>query len=357
MYNQDTAVAHKVQVDHAGVPMQALSCPSSPTPRPFAGVGEDGLSRELPSSNTGAIVTSIDYLAGTTTLDPDVVLDYLHTLTGVDVEVLDRGMHGYTKAYQVGFVRVAYHPDRPDMRVFVESRGEGCQWLGLERLAQLFYGLNLRVTRIDPCVDHCPFTPAQLLAEWQKGNVNTQVRYPQEAKPGRENIRTHQWHSSAKGDTLYLGSNQASQMMRCYDMRGFTRVELQCRKERAHKNAELLFQAVDGGPEAFSRVVLGLIRGFVDFRDLSVDSNPTRAPLLPFWAEFVEGCEKVKATLEGKAAQTFERLRAWLEFGVSAMLATYARCGGSVGDLLKLGKSRMRSRHRSLVSLHLASTA
>ena len=42
---------------------------------------------------------------------------------------------------------------------------------------------------------------------------------------------------------------------------------------------------------------MGYLRGFVDFVDASSDKCSTRRRLLPWWADFIGGCEKVKIRL------------------------------------------------------------
>ena len=179
-----------------------------------------------PVCDTGAISTSVavHWLRGVSSMPVLDVVDYLAGFLGESVELRPGGRHGYSRTFVVGPVTVWSSETRPEC--CVEVTGSACEVLGLERLAVLFFGLQLRASRVDLAVDHCPFTPQQLRSEWMRNNVRSAARVPDVAalaarglalKPGYEGVRSCKWDESPTGSTFRMGSRSSSQMARCYD--------------------------------------------------------------------------------------------------------------------------------------------
>lgn len=310
-----------------------------------------------PACNTGAEITTVGlevamhWLRGTTQMDLDSVLCAVVREVGESVVVLDRGSLGYREGYVVGPVKVYYHPLRADMGVCVDFSGSACEELGPVRVGRLHVGLGLRASRFDIAIDHCPFTPAMLRDEWQAGNVRTRVKVPEKARPDRQ-WRSCDWRSNAKGDTFYMGSRHSTQYGRCYDERGWTRLELELSDAPAAAAAGEFFAAVAMRDVVLLRDrALAWVRRFVDFVDPSQEENISRAPLLDFWARFVQGVEKAHVQLEGAVVHSVERTHRWLQRQVASALAVVADSMG-VDALLKLvgeGRDRYRASHRAMV--------
>jgi DNA relaxase NicK len=55
----------------------------------------------------------------------------------------------------------------------------------------------------------------------------------QDARAEFAHVRTCEWMTSLMGDTFYMGSRSSTQFARCYNARGFTRFEMELKKERA----------------------------------------------------------------------------------------------------------------------------
>ena len=138
-------------------------------------------------------------------------------------------------------------------------------------------GSRYRVPQIDIKQDHCPFTPRQIYRAIKCGQVRTRLR--------RESLK---WIHSGDGDTVYLGSRQ-NILIRCYNLRGFTRFELECRDAKTTARLEAF---IGSEPTTWDDLAVGFIREVIDFVEGS--DRPERAPLLPFWAEFVGEAEKRK---------------------------------------------------------------
>lgn len=307
----------------------------------------------------------VHWLRGTTTMPSDTVLGYLADLLGESVEVRDGARHGYTTTYVVGVVQVWASDARPE--VCVEVTGTACEVLGLERLAMLFWGLSLKVTRLDLAVDGCPFTPADVRAEWMRDRVRTVARQPNvkaleergmQLRPEFEGVRSCSWHESATGSTFTMGSRQSAQFARVYDRRGFTRFELELKHRAAPIAALRVFEVVDDAP-AFSEAVLGLVRGFVDFVDTEQDANVARAPLLAFWDAFCGMVARARVALGGTPERTLADAVAWFKHQVAPVYAVLLDALGpaALDDMAAGGRQRWRRRHSDMLPASLPGTA
>jgi hypothetical protein len=183
----------------------------------------------------------------------------------------------------------------------VEIKGDAIDQLGQLRLFEFLESLpdmkapfvhgqreplpvRCSVRRVDIAFDHAPFSPMDCYEAHQRGDIR--------CKASRD---AHHWHSNSEGDTFYIGSKMSGRLIRIYNRRGFTRLEMQFRHKWAQAvGARLIDQGdKDLGPWAF-----GLLRDFVDFVDRTGGGSASRAPLLPWWAAFVGNAEKCKLALE-----------------------------------------------------------
>lgn len=330
------------------------------TGRPAAGRTDGRLgSPAPPSCNTGAIDTSLSvhWLRGIARMPVLDVVGYVAGLLGESVEVVGSGRHGYSTTYLIGPVKVWASEDRADC--CVEVTGSACEALGLERLAVLYFGLGLRVSRLDLAVDGCPFTPHELRDRWLRDGVRSAARFPNVAalakkgwmvKPGFEGVRTHKWDESPTGATLRMGSGQSTHFARCYDARGSTRFELVLQHRRSAAAAPQVFGAVEDA-ERFGSVVLGLVRDFVDFVEVAGDSNRARAPLTPFWDAFCGAVARARLTLEGIAQRTIEDALAWFEHQVAPIYALLRQAlpSSALDRVASDGRRRWRRRHVAML--------
>lgn len=286
------------------------------------------------------------------------VVEYLSGLLDESVEVRPGGQHGYTETFTVGPVVVWAAESRPEC--CVEVTGSACEELGLSRLAVLFYGLQLRASRLDLAVDGCEFTPRDLRSEWMKGNVRSAARVlDAEAlaarglalQPGFEGVRSCKWDESPTGSTFRMGARSSSQMARCYDSRGFTRFELELKGRRSAAAAGAVFAVVED-EERFTGLVLALVRDFVDFVKVESDTNLSRAPLSDFWEAFCGSVARARLTLEGVASRTLDEALAWFEHQVAPVYALLVEgFGRSVLDRVATeGRKRWRRRHNRMLS-------
>lgn len=315
-------------------------------------VAVDSQGEVPPSGNTGVSVTGgswvgVHWLTGTTfNVAVGDVVSRIQELTGIDPVRLPRGSRGYRVVHRLGPV-VVFSEGNEDMGVSVEVEGEGCELLGFDGLCSLWADLQLRVSRIDLAADGAPFSPAKAWEAWTAGQVRTKVKTKARAITGREGWRSGTWMSSAEGDTAVFGSARSNRLIRVYDRRGATRVELQVRKEAAEAIASDVFLRPF---EELPRAVLGHIRAFVDFVDVEASGNIGRAPLLPFWDAFCGHVEKAQVRLTGTVLRTFEKVDRWLREQVAPSLAVWMQRLGSekVEELFTLGRARWTRQHEQL---------
>lgn len=291
-----------------------------------------------PLGNTGAELTIHWLRGGFTDIPQDEVLGLVQQiLPDSYIETLDWGQFMYKRHHLLtNGIRIYFEPSADNMpQVLLEVPGEACEVLGHYNLQVLF--CNADLTRSDIAFDHAPFTPRDVALWVREGNIRSRAK----TRRFFEDLT-----NNGEGETVYIGSRQSEQMLRVYDRRGFTRVELELKGEMAKAFKEILLL----DPSEFSVKAVGVLREFVDFVDAEKDSNVSRAPLLSLWEEFIKNAERVKIRTTGTITQTLESVTEWLETQVSAMLHTFARAGGSVGQLLKLGERRLKRKHRLLIA-------
>jgi len=267
------------------------------------------------------------------------VVDLVDSLTdGGYVESHDWGRFMYRRHHVfAGGLRVYVEPMRENMPgVLVDAPGEACDLLGLERLRVLF--CNARLSRADIALDGAPFAPADVAGWIREGKVR--------CRSGKRHF-IEDIGVDPDGDTVTLGSRQSGRFMRVYDGRGHTRVELELKHDFARAFSAVLLADIEDIPS----LAAGVVRDFVDFVDVERDSNVSRAPLLPSWEAFLSGIQRVRLAIAGAALQTPERIKHYMEHQVAATLYTYAQLGHSVGALLRLGRSRVRARHRLVLAM------
>lgn len=290
-----------------------------------------------PYSNTGAEIT-IHWLRGGYQVSHEVVQELIHILDpGSYLETLAWGRFMYRRhhVYTNG-IKLYFEPSVPNMPpCLIDCSGTACEALGFEKLQTI--ARDSELTRIDIAFDGAPFTPKQA-ASWVR---EKSVRCRAKRRQYREDL-----NGGLDGETLYLGSRQSSQLLRVYDARGFTRVELELKHEAAKSFKAILM----GDTLLFAQQAVGVLREFVDFVDTSSDSNVTRAPLLPLWQQFTKALERVKLKLAPKEVKTLEQVKNWLEYQVSALLYTYGRAGGSINHLLQVGKTRLKPKHHRFLT-------
>ena len=307
------------------------------------------LAAVTPPTNRGVTVTTLDipplcsvgwvgfhWLTGTCRRSHREVLAILSDLLQAEPILINKGgmTYGCSAAFPVG-VRVYWSPDRADVCVSVP--GAACDQLSPREIMTIVVALGLRASRVDVAwdvagMDVIGFLQGALCA----GHVVTRAH--------RDSIQAM---ANRKGRTIYIGSRTSKRMLRCYDARGVTRLELECKEERAVSLLEHLcaFDVSEWSAQAF-----GVLRDYVDFRDRDASKRVSDCPLLGWWAAIVGGAERVRLPLPRVMPDARRSVR-WLRRGVAPMLAAVlagvpARDrAATIGKLLEEGRERWASRH------------
>jgi Replication initiation factor len=106
---------------------------------------------------------------------------------------------------------------------------------------------KLNAARVDIAFDHVPFTPQEQFLAFKSGEVVTRCR-------------AYRWLENEEGNTFYVGSSKSDRLTRCYDRRGFTRLELQLRNAYA---GEVVRGMLDQSP--WLGIAVSFLRGHADY--------------------------------------------------------------------------------------------
>ncbi len=319
--------------------------------RPWSGVV--GAPPWLPPTNRGVEITeqpcsppdpllefTLHELTGTSRCTEDEVLGTLLEF-GISLEPQQYGSRIYRRRW-LGDFGVTLQADNKmgSDELHVRIPGQACEHLGLVQLLSLATLLNLKVTRLDAAIDHCPFTPRHLL-------------HAQEMGLSRTHAQAHGWASNIEGDTFTLGSRKSDVFLRCYDRRGFTRTELEFKRGHAQEFLAGLMSRTD---DEFPALFLGALRSFVDFVNRDASENISRAPLLPFWKSFVGMVHKVKTAPARAVAVVEKYLRQARKY--AGMFHVYASLVSREGrpltsvlnELYTHGSNHLKPHHRLLLA-------
>ncbi|KAA3642795.1 MAG: hypothetical protein DWQ07_19920 [Chloroflexi bacterium] len=170
---------------------------------------------------------------------------------------------------------------------------------------------RFRVTRLDLAWDGVNFTPQDFLEAVENDYIRTLAK--------RETTRVEQSPMTEKEDgslgttTIYLGSRTSTRSIRVYDKRGFTRVELEIRQERADQIARLLLVEL---PQKWSELGIAHLRDYID-----VFENDEKENLAPWWEELVTGIVRANLKVSDAADIELVRLQRWMVTQVAPALS------------------------------------
>jgi len=241
----------------------------------------------------------------------------------------------------------------------LEIKGEAIKFLGQDRLFEFLESLNqldelgsasLRqelplmppvrwdARRLDIAFDGVPFTPRDCYAAYLRGNVRCAA-----------NRKSYDWRSNDEGDTLYLGSRSSPRLVRIYDRRGFTRVEIESKGRWASALASIL---ASRGAEDFENFAIGYLRQFLDFVDASKGGSISRAPLLPWWEMFVKDTDKLVLKLipDESIGSVALRAQAYLARLTPTLCVLKNGLGISLDDVCDNSEYRLKGIHLQKIS-------
>lgn len=306
----------------------------------------------------GETQVSVDYLRVTVWADwldvAQLAQSQLLSVQGDDVwqEAPGRPM-GYSRIVKADRLSLYIEPRGEDTedRCTLEIPGQPARELGSYRLRSFLIavesmGWRWRASRIDLAGDTTAFTPEEFYGEVSEGRVRTGV-----SRKGEwlQWIRGHV--EDRKTTTVQLGRRAGGQrFLRVYDAHGFTRVELECKDERAAALGRLF---VESAPEELGALVIGQVRDFVELGTIVHTERGNRMTLWTKWAAFCGALTRLRVPLT-RAPITLERAIGWLRTGVAPTLAAVHRAtGADLGVLVELladGRRRWGPRHRLLIA-------
>lgn len=283
----------------------------------------------------------VHWLTGTCGLPPALVVETVSRhMYGLHLEEIERGLWTYKQSAieRSTKARVLWTEGRLD--VAVNLPGEACELLGTAGVLALVRELGLKLTRLDVAWDTESLSPEMARAAHAAGDAVTFSRW-------------HDWRQNPEGSTFYVGkrgSDPDCRLVRFYDRRGPTRVEM----ELHGKRAQMLWAVLDGADLAdWSAGCLAYLVDFLDFRDRKADSNVGRCPRLPWWEDFTDGAGRLALPLPRKAP-TLEGSQEWIEHQVAPVLSLVADYVPDATDwlkgILRDGKERRKPHHAAMLA-------
>lgn len=324
----------------------------------------------LPATNRGVIVAprertghqiSLHWLAVTVFINPKVVaLLSLDTLLGNRLanpdewnkHFLNTGFSGrrYKAIYSGPLDIGLYGYPSVGLHCHLEIKGEACEAIGQVRLFEFLESLNeieavdkqgkptgelakWQARRIDIAIDGAPFTPRQCYEAVLRRDIRSEAHRD-----------SYKWFSNAEGDTLYIGSRASGRLVRIYNRRGPTRVEMESKGRWAEYVA---FTIANQAYETFESFAASYLRQFVDFVEADKGGSITRAPLLPWWEEFVGQVAKGAGQPKDPdiSGTLLTRNKAYLERLLPSLLVIRKGLGVSLDELVDGSEHRLTPKH------------
>jgi DNA relaxase NicK len=274
-------------------------------------------------------------------------------------EVKDFGGR-YYKRTVIGLLglRVRYMPHDPEEydRWTLELPGQACQILGIDGLKKVYnwFAVNCRhfqVARIDLAVNNCPFTPSDLYKAIEGNQVKTWIKRNTDL---RWIINTRQKKDDGSIGTTGLewGSRQSMRYLRCYDLHGYTRLEIEYKDKRADIVACDIFIENDTW-----QTVIKHVRDCLDVLDQDIEqirqTEGTRAELaqhlIHWWAELIGAVGRANVRLGRTVREiTMARVTQWLYHQVAVGLSVVADYSNYdiINDLLDVGRDKRQFSQR-----------
>jgi DNA relaxase NicK len=233
----------------------------------------------------------------------------------------------------LGF-KVYVLPSRGELEYFhFEIPGQACEqidWGILQALDDILrsnYPEQYYYSRLDFAFDDLPFKPQDVEEAINGGHVRSL------AKRETMTINKSPFEKKENGElgtyTVNFGSRQSERMIRVYDRRGFTRLELEMKGKRADLVAKQIFRASDVS-EWFS-IALSHLRDYINF-----DAT--------WWEEFVYGVGRAWAIVSTPREISEAITTRWLERQVAPALSVIhdIRPDNFLKDLIRLGRIKRK---------------
>lgn len=287
----------------------------------------------------------IDYL--TLTVWGEDVIDYFDLVFVNTFRGLVNQGHGgrfYLETYRTDLgIVVRNNPvNGGDNRTTIEFPGQACQKLGFYGLAQFFGELSykyekVRINRIDLAFDDCPFTVQDVYDCVIDDNLRSYFK--------RDKVKYYNspFEKNEIGEVgtsgLSLGGRSSTRYMRVYDKHGFTRLEIEFKKEKSQQVGLMVLTA--DNPNSALVIAMGHVRDYIDF-------------FTDWWELFVQDFERNYSKLPNDVQEmTLDGIKEWFEKQIAAAFFVLSNMEGEyLEDLYKIGAQKYRkSRYQGLLEL------
>jgi len=210
-----------------------------------------------------------------------------------------------SKLYWMPFPQASINYDY----VHFEIPGSACDVVLPSRFTEFFDYLRenemaFKVTRIDLAFDNCPFSPRAFFERALYEDCSTYAKretFTFTSSP--EYVRED---GSLGSDTCYIGSRSSARFLRVYDERGFTRLEIVLKEERAHAVAEDVFSHPY---QEWQRIGKAHLLDFIRFASWSP------------WDEFINSNDRADLVISAARRISLSKIRNWLSHQVSPALS------------------------------------
>ncbi|CAG0964697.1 hypothetical protein ANRL3_01111 [Anaerolineae bacterium] len=162
------------------------------------------------------------------------------------------------------------------------------------------------------------------------------------------------------GVTYYLGSRSSAVKIRIYDKAAerraagedfkglWIRVEIELHKKRAHATGEHIV----AHPNNWSVWAAGIIKGYVDFKLASADSNKSRWLTTGWWDEFLGFAAKERITFS-VGIRTVEDLQRWYDRQLAQSMKVLQKYYGKekFAKMIASPAVQLKEKHRAMLEL------
>jgi DNA relaxase NicK len=206
---------------------------------------------------------------------------------------------------------------------------------GLDDFLRHNYPDDYHYTRIDLAFDQMPFTPQDIEDAISRGQITSSAK--------RETLKVYRSPFEKRDDggigthTVEYGSRMSERMIRAYDRRGFTRLELELKMRRADLVAKQLLSASEVAE--WWPIMISHLRDYIDFN-------------ADWWDEFVNGIGRARAIVSSPKERTAESMTSWLEKSVAVTLSVIhdMRPDYFLKDLIRQGRMKRGTRFDDLLA-------
>lgn len=200
-------------------------------------------------------------------------------------------------------------------------------------------GVEFNVTRIDLAFDEVPFTPLEFYNQIVNDGVVSYVK--------RETLTIDSSPFALRDDgnkgcdTVYFGSKSSDRLLRVYNKRGFTRLELVCKGDRAQAVALDIFENLY---RDWNFVAREHVRQYVNF------------PEWQSWHEFIGHAHSADIIISSSRRSSLSKMQSWLDRQVSVSLSVLMDVYGTEDGTHKINEmiynarnNKDRSRYASVL--------